>query len=804
MLTAILFISCVSLILLLYVCYYYRSLRKVNVDFEIMKFISDKIARGADTFLKCLYTHLIFFLLLASILILLISCSNIGSRYIDRFGFLYFIFGSLISILAGFIGMKISTKSNILTAEGAKRSLRDGFNVAFNSGSLIGVSIVFLGILGVSLIYLYYYLFCPSFGCFFKTNIILFALGVESVALFCRVAGGIFTKSADIGADLVGKLEKNIPEDDIKNPAVIADNVGDNVGDIAGMGSDLLGSLVSAIIGCVFSFIIFFNNIDLYTFSNLIMFPLIFCFCSFISSFILNKVFLVLSNIDVRSVFKYTSVFTFILNSIIAFIVAKVILPCYTRFANGGSMFYDTCFNIKVFYCVFIGLFVSFIVGVVTRYFTDNKYLPVKDLLKNSKGGASTNVLGGICLGYESTVVPIILYSIASIVAYNILGFCGISLIAIGVISNAMNDLSIDSFGPISDNAGGIVEMSKCGDDIRENTDVLDSLGNTTAATGKGFTITSSVFVFMSLFTAFISFLGNSFNISDIYVIFGLIIGAMIPYLFSAIVIKSVNVSALDIVNEVRSQFDGVDAGNIENMNPDYDKCIRISTTSAIKGMILPSVLIILCPIVVTLLFGSNMLIGLLVGILLSSILLGISQSNSGGAWDNAKKSFEHGVIIEGENYTKKSDIYKSVVVGDTIGDPLKDTSGPSMNIILKLTILISIVIVPFIFSSFYGCNNYNNLNNRNVNKKINIDDYEDDIHNLNNRYFNYTDTFINDFFENLYDNFSVADNSKYLIDLDDNNIGKPVVYENKDKYGNYEKLTKYNNGYKYESFYKK
>ena len=794
MLASIIFISSISLVLMLYVCYSYKSLVKINVSYGVMKFVSDKIASGADTFLKCLHTNLLFFLLLASILILLVSCTGIGSRYIDKFGFLYFIFGALISILAGFIGMKISTRSNILTAEEAKNNLRSAFNVAFNSGSLIGVGIVFLGILGISLIYLYYYLFCPYFGCFFKTNIILFALGVENVALFCRVAGGIFTKSADIGADLVGKLEKNIPEDDIKNPAVIADNVGDNVGDIAGMGSDLLGSLVSAIVGCVFSFIVFFNNIDIFTFYNLISFPLLFCFCSFISSFIINKLFLNVRSIAVTDVFRFTSVLTFILNSIIAFSISNFILPCYTRFYSGG-LFLNMCFNTKVFYCVFIGLLVSFIVGVITRYFTDNKYSPVRNLLESSKGGASTNVLAGICLGYKSTVIPIILYSFSILIAYNILGFCGISLVAIGVISNAMNDLSIDSFGPISDNAGGIVEMSKCGDEIRENTDVLDSLGNTTAATGKGFTITSSIFVFMSLFTAFISFLGSNFNINNVYVVVGLVIGAMIPYLFSSIVIESVNVSALDIVNEVRSQFKGVKEENIADMNPDYDKCIKISTTSAIKGMILPGALIILCPILVTFFFGVNMLIGLLVGILLSSIILGISQSNSGGAWDNAKKSFEHGVIIDGENYSKKSDVYKNVVVGDTIGDPLKDTSGPSMNIILKLTILISIVIAPFLYT---GLNKYSNIENKS-NKNINFNDYNDDDEDIDEDYFDYYDSFSNKYFKNFQDSFN--NNMKYFTNFD-TDIDKPIVYEDKDDYGNYEKLTKYKNGYEYESFF--
>ena len=663
-----------------------------------MKFISDKIANGADQFLRCLYKYLSIFIFVAAILLFSVSFSGYSNYYISHFGFLFFLFGAFISILASFIGMKISTASNAITANKAVvKGLKEAFNISFNSGSLIGMSIVGLGLLGLSFILLCYSLFCQDFQCYFNSNLILFALGVESVALFCRVAGGIYTKAADVGADLVGKLEQDIPEDDPRNPAVIADNVGDNVGDIAGMGADLLGSFVSAIVSCIFLGTFSACKFGYILNTNLLIFPLFFCFIGTLIAISICKLLIYIKSGKVENLFKNGIIWVTLLNILFAFCSVFCFFDeniCLVDF--GTSLF---CFNrINIFYCISIGLLISILVCFCTKYYTDKNYSPLKYIIKQSKSGASTNVIAGLCVGMESVLIPILLYSLGILCSYYLAGYYGISLAAIGVMSTAMIQLSIDAFGPIADNAGGIAEMCGLDENVRKNTDVLDSLGNTTAATGKSFAVTSAIFAFFALFAGIGNILNVHFLLDNSYVISGLLLGSMVPYIFSSMTIRSVGSAAIVMVEEVRRQFReiiGLKEGTVE---PQYDKCIEISTKSAIKGMILPGIIVILIPVLILIVSNIYMLVGYLTGSAISAVLMGLFQSNTGGAWDNAKKAFENGVNIDGEIYFKKSYPHKSAVVGDTIGDPLKDTSGPSMNIVLKLGVLLSLVLIPVFY----------------------------------------------------------------------------------------------------------
>ena len=760
-----------------------------------MKFISDKIANGADQFLKCLYKYLTIFILVAAVLLFSVSFSGYGSYYLSHFGFLFFLFGAFISILAGFIGMKISTASNAITANKAvSKGLKEAFNTSFNSGSLIGMSIVGLGLLGLSFILFCYSLFCPDFQCYFNSNLILFALGVESVALFCRVAGGIYTKAADVGADLVGKLEQDIPEDDPRNPAVIADNVGDNVGDIAGMGADLLGSFVSAIISCIFLGTFCANKFGYVLDTNLLIFPLFFCFTGTIISIGISKLLIYIKSDKVENLFRNAIIWITLLNILVAFCSVFYFFNediCLVDF--GTSLF---CFNrINIFYCISIGLLISILVSFCTKYYTDKNYAPLKYIIKQSKSGASTNVIAGLCVGMESVLIPILLYSIGVLCSYQLAGYYGISLAAIGVMSTAMIQLSIDAFGPIADNAGGIAEMSGLDDNVRKNTDILDSLGNTTAATGKSFAVTSAIFAFFALFAGIGSILNSYFLLNDSYVVSGLLLGSMIPYIFSSMTIKSVGSAAIVMVEEVRRQFKEIIGLKEGTVDPQYDKCIEISTKSAIKGMIIPGIIVIVLPILILIIANIYMLVGYLIGSALSAVLIGLFQSNSGGAWDNAKKAFENGVNIDGEIYFKKSYPHKSAVVGDTIGDPLKDTSGPSMNIVLKLGVLLSLILIPVFYYvkpinylnvKYNYCSCYNDYKDKNVDKENKEEKPKIDWSNMNNvQYYidNYKDLKNSDLSKN--NNFIKKNNNNK-----DNSNGK----KSKDKTNNFKISNNKNN----------
>lgn len=792
-----LIIALISCSVLLYVFFSYVSLSKVKCDNEKMVFISTKISDGASSFMKCLYKYLSFFVLSMSLIIAFIASTSVGSCYIDRFSFLYFIFGSLLSMLAGFIAMKISTKSNILVALNIQKSLRCGFNNSLNGGNLIGMSIVGFGLLGLSLIFLFNYFLSTVLDFYFCTNIVLFALGVECVALFSRVAGGIFTKAADIGADLVGKIEKNIPEDDSRNPAVIADNVGDNVGDIAGMGSDLLGSFVSAIVGCIFLVINLFGGNERCFDVDLVVFPLLFCFCCTLVSIFVNKVIIKGKSENIGFVFRNSVIIVTILNAIAA---AILIFNMFPRVISFDGIFFTNVAT-RGYFCLLIGLFISLLVSFFTRCYTDSNYYPLKYIIKQTQTGASTNIIGGLSVGMESLLFPVLFYSCGALLTYNILGFYGVSLAAVAVMSTAATHLSIDAFGPIADNAGGIVEMSKLGGDVRKNTDILDSLGNTTAATGKSFSVTSAVFTFFSIFVCILSVLKIKYFVGDIYIVSGLLLGSVIPYLFSSMVIKSVGFAAMKIIDEVRRQFKLEKVSDDSEMEPDYDKCISISTVSSIKEMVKPVAIVILVPVLILMLFNVNMCIGFLVGLFLSSILLGIFHSNVGGAWDNVKKAFEKGVIIDGIEYSKKNvSSYKAAVVGDTVGDPLKDTSGPSMNIVLKITSFIFIILSPLFLKDLpekvvNRFNSFNVLSNGGTVVKSIKRNGTLDKNNCGD-------------LASLFSGVEFGNKQGYTS----KNVGapykkskknaEPKVYVNKDENGNYEKLIEYPNGYVYESYY--
>lgn len=665
---------------------------------NIGKYISD----GSISFLKSEYKYIFYFVLFVIFILFYLSYQT---KYINPVIIISFILGSIFSALSGIIGMKIATKTNIRTTQAAKSSLLNAFRISFFGGTVMGVSVTGLSILGLGLLFLFFIFLLLPEGIFSynKNNVLIcieiltgFSLGSESIALFARVGGGIYTKAVDIGADLVGKIEKNIPEDDIRNPAVIADNVGDNVGDIAGMGADLFGSFVATILsamllGCEID-TLYLDNFDGL---SAIILPIFLCsFGILLSIFSFFFISIKTSN-NIQGILDTGNIICIFLNIIFSFFIVNFLLPDILCFRD---QFFS---SMDVFFSVLIGLFVGIFINFITEYFTSMHSFPVKFIVNQSFTGYATNIIAGLSVGMFSTVFPIIIFALAIYSSFYFAGFYGVAMSAVGMMSTTAMQLSIDAFGPIADNAGGIAEMSQLDVNVRKRTDILDMIGNTTAAIGKGFAIASAALTSLALFSAFVGIV--NIKIIDIYkasVLSGLFLGGMIPFFFSSFIIKSVSDSAMLIVEEVRSQFSkGIMEGKFK---PDYERCIDISTQYSINSIIFPITLSIFFPIFLGFILGPEVLGGFLSGLTVSGVLMAIFQSNAGGAWDNAKKTFEKGILINGLLINKKSDFYKSSVVGDTVGDPFKDASGPSMNILIKLSFIIALIISPYIIEDYH------------------------------------------------------------------------------------------------------
>ena len=644
------FVILISLLALLFAAILSLYILKKPAGSAKMQEISEVIHKGALTFLKKEYEVLAIFLIIVFFILYL---------FVDKKTALSFVIGGFSSALAGNIGMRISTKSNSRTAEATKKHIGEGLKIAFYSGAVMGLSVVGIGLLGVTVLYII----------FNDPNIIYgFGFGASSIALFARVGGGIYTKAADVGSDLVGKVEKGIPEDDPRNPAVIADNVGDNVGDVAGMGADLFESYVNSIIAAMAIGLLVFNS------QEYLILPLMLAGLGIIAS--IMGVFFVRAKDD-KHLFSamnkglYSST-----------VIAAILSFAYIHY-NG--------FNIGIFYAALAGLIVGVIIGLFTQYYTSNSHKPTQSIAIAAKTGAGTNVIQGLAVGMVSTLVPVLAVSIAVLVSYHYAGLYGIAIAGVGMLATLGFTLAIETYGAVADNAAGISEMAKVGKDVREKTELLDAVGNTTAAIGKGFAIGSAALTALALFASFTQITGiKVMSISSPNVIVGLFIGGMLPFLFSSFAMQAVGKAAGEIVNEVRRQFKEIKGLMQGKAKPDYERCIAISTRSALKQMIAPSLLAILAPIVIGKFFGLEALGGLLVGSIVTGFSLAIFMANSGGAWDNAKK------YIEAGNFGGKgSDAHKAAVVGDTVGDPFKDTAGPSLNILIKLMSIVAIVFVP-------------------------------------------------------------------------------------------------------------
>lgn len=675
-----------------------------------MNELAGYIADGAMAFLRAEWKILGYFVVVAAILL---AWSGTTVATSDPIIAISFLIGAFLSAFAGYLGMRIATKSNVRTTQAAKTSLAQALKVSFTGGTVMGLGVAGLAIIGLgSLFIVFYTLYVKNVvgadvngEAMAKALDVLagFSLGAESIALFARVGGGIYTKAADVGADLVGKVEAGIPEDDVRNPATIADNVGDNVGDVAGMGADLFGSYVATMLATM---VLGREIVSHDAFGGIapVLLPMVIAGLGLIFSIVGASLVKIKNETDsVQKALNIGNWASIVLTAIATYFLVQWMLPNDSfhmlrdedadHAVKAGSLVFT---KNGVFGSIMVGLVVGTLMSIITEYYTAMGKRPVMSIIRQSATGHATNIIGGLAVGMESTVLPILVLAAGIYGSYFFAGLYGVAIAAAGMMATTAMQLAIDAFGPIADNAGGIAEMSRLPEEVRHRTDNLDAVGNTTAATGKGFAIASAALTSLALFAAFVGVAGiEHIDIYKANVLAGLFVGGMIPFIFSALCISAVGRAAMAMVEEVRRQFREIPGIMEYKARPEYEKCVEISTKASIREMVAPGLIALITPIIIGFVFGPEVLGGLLAGVTVSGVLMGIFQSNAGGAWDNAKKSFEKGVEINGEIYYKKSEPHKASVTGDTVGDPFKDTSGPSMNILIKLMSIVSLVIAP-------------------------------------------------------------------------------------------------------------
>ena len=708
-------VPAMGLIGLLYTFWKFNWVSKQEAGTDRMKEISKYIADGAMAFLRAEWKILTYFGLIVALLLAFMGSRNPESHWSIAVAFLI---GAFFSALAGYIGMRAATKANVRTAHAARTSLAKALKVSFTGGAVMGMGVAGLAVLGLGGLFIVLLkIFAPealatSHEVTRAIEVLTgFSLGAESIALFARVGGGIYTKAADVGADLVGKVEAGIPEDDPRNPATIADNVGDNVGDVAGMGADLFGSYVATVLATI----VLGHEVtdsaktalnDGFNGFSPILLPMLIAGVGILFSIIGTWFVRISDNAGistsvVQKALNMGNWGSIILTAIASYFLVQFILPVGEMHLRGFAFT-----KLDVFGAIAVGLVVGTLMSIITEYYTAMGKRPVLTIVRQSGTGHATNVIGGLAVGMESTLFPILVLAGGIYGSYYFAGLYGVAIAAAGMMATTAMQLAIDAFGPIADNAGGIAEMSELPKEVREKTDTLDAVGNTTAATGKGFAIASAALTALALFAAFVGVVGiDGIDIYKADVLASLFIGGMIPFIFSSLAIRAVGQAAMSMVEEVRRQFREIPGIMEGKGKPEYEKCVAISTEASIKKMMLPGAIAIVSPLIIGFLLGPEALGGFLAGATVSGVLMGMFQNNAGGAWDNAKKSFEKGVDINGQKYYKGSEPHKASVTGDTVGDPFKDTSGPSMNILIKLMSIVSLVIAPTLAAVFHTKN---------------------------------------------------------------------------------------------------